>query len=193
MQLGPSLMSKTMINLVKGTRLRECIELNRMAFADWLPRNSESRAIGIVMRLLRKKYSHLKWVVSFADGCQCGDGTIYRAAGFLLTDIRQNEALRINPKTGEIQHAIKAYHDKNVEAYRTWTPLHGHQFRYIYFLKPEERVNLVCDVIPYSKIKELGLGMYLGKRDGSIGADALGDQPREGGSTPTPLLQNDAT
>lgn len=192
MQFGPSLMRKTMVNLVRGTELREVIELNRMAFADWLPRNGESRCIAIAMRMLRNHYPHIKWVVSFADGCQCGDGTIYRASGFLLTAIRENDALRINPESGEVQHAIRAHHDKKAVEYRTWEKLSGYQMRYVYFLKPEERANLTCEVIPYSRIKEIGAGMYRGqRRAGSIGDDAPGDQSGEGGSTPTPALQPD--
>lgn len=64
-----------------------------MAFADWLPRNGESRCIGYAMRWLRKTYPWLKWVVSFADATQCGDGTIYRASGFVLTGIKQNNQI----------------------------------------------------------------------------------------------------
>lgn len=90
MQLGPSLDKRKIQGLVEGTGWNEFIELNRMAFSDALPRNSESRAIGIAMRILKKHAPHLKWVISFADGTQCGDGTIYRAAGFVLTGIKQN-------------------------------------------------------------------------------------------------------
>lgn len=153
-----------MLGLVRGTKLRQYTELNRMAFADWLPRNSESRAIGVAMRLLKKQYPHLKWVVSFADACQCGDGIIYRASGFLLTDIRVNKALRIDPKTGEIKHAIRAHHDKQAVEYRNWKPIDGYMLRYLYFLHPDERDNLTVPVIPFSAIKEAGVGMYKGKQ-----------------------------
>lgn len=90
MQFGPSLDKRKMLGLVEGTGWNDFIELNRMAFSDTLPRNSESRALGIAMRMLRKHAPHLQWVVSFADGAQCGDGTIYRAAGFVLTSIKGN-------------------------------------------------------------------------------------------------------
>lgn len=90
MQFGPSLDKRKMLGLVEGTGWNGFIELNRMAFADWLPRNSESRAIAVAMRLIRKSYPHIEWVVSFADGTQCGDGTIYRASGFVLTGIKEN-------------------------------------------------------------------------------------------------------
>jgi hypothetical protein len=90
MQFGPSLDKRKLIGLVEGTPWNGFIELNRMAFTDVLPRNSESRAIGIAMRILRKHYPHVQWVVSFADACQCGDGAIYRASGFVLTSVKVN-------------------------------------------------------------------------------------------------------
>lgn len=93
MQFGPSLDKSKLVGLVQGTKWNEFIELNRMAFSDALPRNSESRAIAIAMKILRKHAPHLKWVVSFADATQCGDGTIYRASGFVLTGIRKNTSI----------------------------------------------------------------------------------------------------
>ena len=90
MQFGPSLDKRKIQGLVKETGWNDFIELNRMAFSDKLPRNSESRALSIAFRLIRKNYPHIEWVVSFADGAQCGDGTIYRASGFLLTGIKKN-------------------------------------------------------------------------------------------------------
>jgi hypothetical protein len=90
MQFGPSLDKRKIMGLVQGTEWNEFIELNRMAFTDTLPRNSESRAIGIAMRLLRQHAPQVKWVISFADACQCGDGTIYRASGFVLTGVKEN-------------------------------------------------------------------------------------------------------
>jgi hypothetical protein len=90
MQFGPSLDKRKIQGLVKGTGWNDFIELNRMAFTDALPRNSESRAIGIAMKLLKKHAPQLRWVISFADACQCGDGTIYRASGFVLTGIKEN-------------------------------------------------------------------------------------------------------
>lgn len=108
MQFGPSLDKRKLQGLVAGTGWNDFIELNRMAFSEALPRNSESRALGVAMRLLRKHYPHLLWVVSFADGTQCGDGTIYRAAGFALTGIRKNTSIWAAP-TGEqfSDHALR--------------------------------------------------------------------------------------
>ncbi len=101
MQFGPSLDKRKMLGLVEGTGWNEFIELNRMAFADWLPRNGESRCIAYAMRWIKKTYLHIKWVVSFSDATQCGDGTIYRASGFVLTAVKKNDQIWAAP-TGEV-------------------------------------------------------------------------------------------
>lgn len=97
MQFGPSLDKSKLQGLVRDTPWNGFIELNRMAFSDKLPRNSESRCLSVAMRLMRQHAPHVQWVVSFADGAQCGDGTIYRASGFLLTGIRKNTSLWAAP------------------------------------------------------------------------------------------------
>lgn len=98
MQFGPSLDKRKIQGLVRDTGWNDFLELNRMAFSDRLPRNSESRALGVAFRLIKKHYPHIEWVVSFADGCQCGDGTIYRAAGFVLTAIKKNDQIWAAPE-----------------------------------------------------------------------------------------------
>lgn len=185
MQFGPSMVKQTMMNLVEGTDWNNFIELNRMAFADWLPRNSESRAIGYAMRYIRKNYPHIKWVVSFADGTQCGDGTIYRASGFVLTDIRESDSLRRNPVTGEVMHTMQAYHLMMKDEFKTWQPLEGYQLRYVYFIDQTWRDRLTVPVLPFSDLDKMGARMYRGLRPASIVSDAAGDQPAESGATPT--------
>jgi hypothetical protein len=101
MQFGPSLDKRKIQGLVADTGWNEFIELNRMAFADWLPRNGESRALGYAFRWMRAQYPHIKWVVSFADATQCGDGAIYRASGFVLTGIKRNTQMWRAPEGGE--------------------------------------------------------------------------------------------
>jgi len=110
MSFGPSINKKGTINLVKNTEWNGFLELNRMAFDDYLPKYSESRCISIAIRLIKKNAPQVKWIISFADGAQCGDGTIYRASGFYLVGIKENTAIRINPLTGEKMHTIQAYH-----------------------------------------------------------------------------------
>jgi len=75
----------------KNEKWNEMLELNRMAFDDYLPKYSESRCIAISIKLIKKNAPQIKWLLSFSDGTQCGDGTIYRASGFILTQIKMSE------------------------------------------------------------------------------------------------------
>ena len=90
---GNSMDKRKTMALVEGTGWNEFLELNRMAFDDYLPRNSESYCIGATLRMIKKKAPQIKWVISFADGTQCGDGTIYRASNFVLTGITKNNTI----------------------------------------------------------------------------------------------------
>ena len=136
--------------------------------------------------MIRKQAPQIKWVVSFADGCSCGDGTIYRASNFVLTDIRPNHnlcllpsgekihklTLEVNPNSPRPELGGRTYSDitggansfkKYVEA-AGGTILTGYQLRYIYFLDPKYRKRLTVPEIPFSKIDEVGAGMYKGEQ-----------------------------
>lgn len=165
MSFGPSINKKGTINLVKDTGWNEFLELNRMAFDDYLPKNSESRCISIALKLLKKNAPQIKWVISFADGCQCGDGTIYRASGFKLVGITPNTAIRVNPKTREKVHIIQAHHLKiQSKEFRSWEPIKGNMLKYIYFIDKSKEKDLTVPIIPFSKIDDLNAGMYKGEK-----------------------------
>jgi hypothetical protein len=200
MQFGPSLDKKKMLNLVRDTKWNGFLELNRMAFTDTLPRNSESRAIGIAMRLIRKHYPHVEWVVSFSDGTQCGDGTIYRASGFVLTQIRESYnlarlpdgnvihkmTLESNPTRPRPELAGRSYYDVTGGRFDFYayvassnaTILPGYQLRYLYFMRPDVRERLTVPVVPFSEIDKVGAGMYLGKKR-VRSSETSGDHPEE--------------
>lgn len=89
-QFGPPMDRSKLIGLVRDTPWNGMLELNRLALIDATPKNTESRFLSVCFRLIRKHAPHVQWIVSFADGTQCGDGTIYRAAGFVLTGIKKN-------------------------------------------------------------------------------------------------------
>lgn len=167
----------------KNEKWNQMLELNRMAFSDRLPRMSESRCIAISFRLLKKHAPHVKWILSFSDGCSCGDGTIYRASGFKLTQIKPNSTLWLFPDGAKI--ADITYNSASIEAKREIcekyntpmvattaskqykeigaTRLPGYQLRYIYILD-KKNCSLNCPDLPFSKIDEVGAGMYLGEK-----------------------------
>ena len=175
MSYGPPMDKRNVLNLVEtlnkgiNKKWNEMLELNRMAFDDVLPKNSESRCIAISVKLIRKKAPHIKWIISFADGTQCGDGTIYRASGFKLVGIAENTALRINPLTKETMHVMQAYHLKKSLEFRKWKPIKGYQLKYICFVDKTKEKDLSVPTIPFSKLKELGISMYKGKKLGLDG------------------------
>lgn len=218
LQFGPSLDKRKMVGLVEGTRWNGFIELNRMALADWLPRNGESRAIAVAMRLLRKFHSHVKWVVSFADATQCGDGAIYRASGFVLTGLKvnnqiwraphgetfsrtsltdgttkqqQRRAVSILSRTTTKGKHILNTGASSMSAFKSagWQPVAGFQLRYIYFLDPTARERLTVPIIPFSEIERRGAGMYRGKACvRSVDSDTSATHAEESGATPTRTL-----
>jgi len=205
MQFGPSLDKRKIMGLVEGTGWNEFIELNRLAFTDTLPRNSESRAIAMAMKMLRKHAPHLRWVISFADATQCGDGTIYRASGFVLTGIKQNDQIWVMPN-GETTTRLVATDTRRPERARLLSrvtvtkgkaitetggasmrpfiaagarPLRGFQLRYIYFLAPEYRQRLTVPILPFSEIERRGASMYRGISGQGEIDNASGDQPED--------------
>lgn len=196
LQFGPPMDKSKVLGLVKDTRWNGMIELNRMAFSPRLPRNSESRAIAVAMRLIKKANPHIEWVLSFADATQCGDGTIYRASGFVLTSIKPNRTI-IRLADGSIVSSLTMTKGKHVMANRGKASIpegaeriKGFQLRYIYFLNPAARQRLVPEPIPFSEIEKRGAAMYKGQARGKHLCDAPGFHPEEGGSSPTPPLQS---
>jgi len=162
MQYGSPIDKRNIIGLVDtdnkttNEKWNEMVELNRMAFSDLLPRNSESRCIAISVKLMRMHAPQIKWILSFSDGTQCGDGTIYRASGFKLTAINKNATIFKLP-SGE----TAAKHGTSKKDFTGAEKMKGFQLRYIYLV--DRNARLAVPSIPFSQIDEAGAGMYKGK------------------------------
>lgn len=199
-QFGSPTDKRKVIGLVKETPWYDMLELNRMAFSDLLPRNSESRCIAIAMKLIKKNYPHIKWVLSFSDATRCGDGTIYRASGFDLIGIKKNtsqlitqcgkifskvtisahstglEAKKIRKKLNIVGNnvSLKAYIVAGAK------PLKGFQLKYIYFLDKKFKDKLTVPILPFSEINKIGAGMYKGKKRQKQAMDDIQSSQRQG-------------
>jgi len=199
MQFGDPLDRRKVLGLVSGTKWHDMIELNRMAMVDDTPKNAESRFISVAMRLIRKEYSNIEWVLSFSDACQCGDGTIYRAAGFVLTQIKKNAAVyRIGNYTftdvgfrtsAAIRKRLEnmsgvAMHRISDAAGAGARPIEGFQLRYVYFLNREARSRLTVPEVPYSEISTAGAGMYLGHKRVKQAMAGVQPEQRQGSTDP---------
>lgn len=163
MSFGPPMDKRTVLSLVDSgkesfnEKWNEMLELNRMAFDDYLPKNSESRCISVAIKLIKKNAPQIKWILSYSDGTQCGDGTIYRASGFLLTQINKNSTI-YQLANGQVvaKRGDSKYNFKDAK------PLIGFQNRYIYLL--DKSCKITVPILPFEKIDELGAGMYKGQK-----------------------------
>jgi len=203
-QYGGSIDKRKVLPLVKGTLWSGMLELNRMAFSDALPKYSESRAMSIMHKIIKKNYPQVKWILSFSDACQCGDGAIYRASGFYLTGVKKNTTMLRTPD-GEVV-ADKTFNNTATKIYKGFKKsdckkLTGNQLRYILFLDKSYKEKLTVPILPFSKIDEMGAGMYKGERLTIAGRNDnisnkratkanSGDQLECGGAIPTHTLQS---
>ncbi|MBI4235734.1 MAG: hypothetical protein HY688_00020 [Chloroflexi bacterium] len=74
--------------LVEGAEADGCLALSRLWLSDQLPPNSESRGLGVVLRALRR-YTSVRFLVTYADPGQGHMGIIYQATGWLYTGLSQ--------------------------------------------------------------------------------------------------------
>ena len=196
MSYGPPMDKRNVLKLVdsgkqtNNQKWNEMLELNRMAFDDYLPKYSESRCIAISIKLIKKNAPQIKWILSFSDGTQCGDGTIYRASGFYLTQINKNSTI-YKLATGEI---VAKRGDSKYD-FKGSKQLTGFQNRYIYLI--DKTCKITVPILPFSMIDEMGAGMYKGEKVSlqdrkarEVNEDKRGASSTEiGGSNPTHALK----
>ena len=182
MSFGSPLDKRKVIHLVQDNKgnpvpWNDMLELNRMAFDDILPKNSESRCISIAIKLIKKNAPNIKWILSFADGQQCGDGTIYRASGFQLTGFSSGAMWKLPEELAKIngggvahrmkiqdkcslisKYILKQTNGKNLTMKQYAKKfggelLDGYNLRYIKVLDNNYKISV--PIIPFSKIDEL--------------------------------------
>ena len=115
-----------------------------------------------------------------------GDGTIYRAGNFVLTAIKENANLcalpdgtRVhkmtlagNPTSPRRELGGRTFFDVTGGRYNFLdyvkaagaAIIPGWQLRYVYFIDKSAQKNLTVPIIPFSRIDELGAGMYRGEK-----------------------------
>lgn len=182
MSYGSPMDKSKVLSLVQPCKWNEMLELNRMAFDDYLPKNSESRCISISIKLIKKNAPHIKWILSFSDAVQCGDGSIYRASGFYLTSIKKSTQIIETPKgervtrmtltqVGNAKRArimnecgIKDTGSASINLFLSagCKNVNGFQNRYIYLI--DKSCEITVPIIPFSEIDKKGAGMYKGQK-----------------------------
>ena len=144
-------------SLVDGATSDDVLTLTRLWLSDELPKNSESRFIGIVLRHLRK-YTRLKFLVSYADPAQGHLGTIYQATGWTYTGV--SEAMPLyDIGHGQPRHSRSLSHAYGTHSVEHFSR-HGinvrlvpqqAKYRYVYFLDQTWQGRLKVPQLPYPK------------------------------------------
>jgi hypothetical protein len=163
--IGPSLLGALTLGagptnaylLVKDATPDDCLTLTRLWLSDALPRNSESRVLGIVLRNL-KRHTKVKFLVSYADPAQGHLGIIYQATGWPYTGL--SEAMPLyDVGDGKWRHSRSLSHAFGTHSVQHFAK-HGIEVklapqsakhRYLYFLDPSWQYRLQVPQLPYPK------------------------------------------
>lgn len=166
LQFGPAMNPASADSVVAGTQMSEYLELNRMWLSDRALPNSESRALGCAIRLIRRVRPAVKWIQSFADE-RCGlFGTVYQAAGFTFHGEHRGIFWELD---GEFYHNSLATNSKTANSPRAShlrANLHRatrhelRQFRYLRFLQRRFAKGCRYPAQPFPKpdYKDAGAG-----------------------------------
>jgi len=97
--MRPSLVYRTM----EGVDSENCATLSRLWLSDDLPSNSESRALGVMLRFLRRYQGAVKFIVSYADPNVGHLGRIYQATNWLYVGLCEDTGM-VDPGDGKRWH-----------------------------------------------------------------------------------------
>jgi hypothetical protein len=143
--------------LLEGASPENCLTLTRLWLSDELPKNSESRCLGVVLRTLRK-HTDLKFLLAYADPSRGHRGTIYQATGWLYTglsqatprydigDGRQHHSRSLGQVFGS--HGLAHLRRQGVQV--RLVPQEA-KHRYIYLLDSSWRSRVGAPVLPYPR------------------------------------------
>ena len=141
--------------LVDGGEPPDCATLSRFWTSDELPRNAESRVLGVVLRALKRGTS-LKFLVSYADPSQGHLGTIYQATGWLYTGLSQGTTLidlgdGVARHSRTVGHAFGTHSIRHFEAHGipVRTVQQEPKHRYLFFIDSSWRERLRVPVLAY--------------------------------------------
>ena len=155
----------------------ECAELTRIALKEHV--SPVSRIGALAVKMINKQSPGLRLLVSYADPKQGHNGAIYQAMNWLYCG--QSAKIRQYYWRGQWRNDTPMFRafkrDKEIKSQTSYRDLPP-KYKYLYPLDNEMRKQIEPLRKPYPKSV------------GSIAGDAMGFQSIEGGSIPTPTLQN---
>ncbi len=127
--------------------VEDYLELNRLCVLDSMPRNTESRFIGMMTDYLKDRFQRVKLLFSWADGLRGKPGYVYQASNWLYGGHIWSEFYMTGE--GEVIHPrllITRYGTRKKSATHALglSKVRGYQFRYMRFLcSHKERKRLL--------------------------------------------------
>ena len=147
--------------LVSGATRGDCICLTRLWLDDGLPKNSESRVLAVVLRLLAR-HTRLKFIFTYADPTAGHLGTIYQAGGWLYTGVSGPSVLYdlgdgVGRHSRTFGHALgtRSLHYLRRHGTKVSPIERPGKHRYLYFLDKAWSDKLTVPVRPYPKSNTL--------------------------------------
>jgi len=143
--------------IVKDANPDDVVTLTRLWLSDELPKNSESKVLGIILRAL-KKDTDLKFILAYSDPAAGHLGTIYQATNWIYTGLSSATPL-YDIGDGRLHHSRSLAHRLGSHSIRYLTSqgINVHtvpqmaKYRYIYFLDESYHSRLIVPVFPYPK------------------------------------------
>ncbi len=157
--------------LAKGATPDDCMALTRLWLSEELPTNSESRVIAVSLRYLRK-YTRLKFIVTYADPAHGHVGTIYQATNWLYTGLSEATP-RFDLGDGIARHS-RSFNQAFGSHSLTYLKQYGMKvkiipqipkYRYVYFLDKDFKRNLNTPILSYPRKESdirVGFGVWGG-------------------------------
>ena len=143
--------------LVDGAARTDCVTLTRLWLSDELPKNSESRVLGIALRSLQKATS-FKFVATYADPGAAHIGTIYQATNWIYIGESQSAPLidlgdGVGRNSRTVAHRFGTHSLKHFRKHGMTVKKipQAAKHRYVYFLDRSWRDRLNPEQLPYPK------------------------------------------
>lgn len=135
----------TIKKIFPSLETKDYFEIGRMCMTDDMPRNSESQMLSQLVAYIKKHFTEIKVLFTWADGMVGKAGYVYQASnfyylGYIWTDIYMKDGIKIHPRQTRHFFANGA-EDKRVTVRPTTEQMQafgikhykGRQFKYLFF------------------------------------------------------------
>lgn len=120
------------------------LEIGRMCMTEYMPKNSESQMLSLLIKWIKHNIPSLKILFTWADGMLGKPGYVYQASGFLYagyskTDIYMKNGIKIHPRSmkkilspNDKRKGVRPTHEQMIN--NGFEHYKGKQFKYLKFL-----------------------------------------------------------